>query len=318
MDFEAFPELLVIVAQKHLNYYEDYLHFSCVCKFWRSIALEAATKVSYSNGLPSRLPSLFFTDEKQDVEFRRLFLLSNRTIRKIRLPEAYGKSCISSSGWILTSGNYNYYFGGNIVTKLINPLSHETIDLPKIDTFPGFLEHRDPDSEIRKVLFSVESPVVLVLWGRNMLGFCSIGDHNWTSVKTNIDSMIFDMTCYDGQIYYLDSYFHIKSCDVNGEGPVVDISRLPEWYCNGDLEVAYIIGLDDGKKKLLVVIRELLDQLTVDNADSSRVRRELAYQVTFETKSFQVFEYDLENGKWSKVNGLGKKTLFVGFSSSFG
>ncbi|XP_071690973.1 probable F-box protein At4g22165 [Rutidosis leptorrhynchoides] len=324
---EAFPELLDVVAQKYMVYYEDYLDFSGVCKFWHSIAAQAVTKVSYSNGLPSRLPSLFITDEKEDVEFRRLFFLSNRSTRKIRLPEVCGKnkSCISSSGWLLTVEDYIVEESDDTfdytAAKLINPISRETIDLPKIDTCPGFVEHTDPDSEIRKVLFSIESPVVVVSWGRSMLGYCCIGDRNWTAIETDSGGMIFDITCYDGRVYYLDNYFRIRSCDVYGEDPViVDVSQLPRCFYNIDLEVAYIIGLDDvddGKKKLLVVIRELLDELMEVKVDGFEVRRYPLWRNIFETKSFHVFEYDLENGKWSKVNGLGKKTLFVGFGSSF-
>ncbi|XP_071704427.1 uncharacterized protein [Rutidosis leptorrhynchoides] len=186
------PELLDIIARKHMNYYEDYLSFSSVCKLWHSIAKQAATKVPYSNGLPSRFPSILLAEEKEDVEFRQLFFLSNNSIRKIRLPEAYGKFCVSSSGWLLTVGE-------DTATKLINPLSRETVDLPKLDTFPDFLEW---DLGIRKLLFSDQSPIVVVLWGcSSRLGFCRLDD----------------------------------------EG--------------------------DGRKKLLVVIRELLDELTDDDSE---------------------------------------------------
>ncbi|XP_071702928.1 putative F-box protein At5g55150 [Rutidosis leptorrhynchoides] len=296
---EAYPELLDIVAQKHFDYYEDYLNFSGVSKSWHSIAVQAVTKVkvSYTNGLLSRLPSLFLGEKKEDVEFRELFFLSNNTIRKIRLPEAYVKSCVSSSGWLLTVGD-------DYVTKLVNPLSRETFDLP--DMF----EHADYDDGIRKVLFSSQSQMVVVLWGCLKLTFCCIGDVNWTRIETCWHGAIHDITYYDGRVYFIDEKFRIKSCDAHGNDPVVvDVSQLPKCFRSGGLEIVYILGLDDERKKLLVVIKELLTILTEDGF--------MAELVTYKTKNFQVFEYDLVNGEWLKVNDLGKRTLFVGFSSSF-
>lgn len=43
----------------------------------------------------------------------------------------------------------------------------------------------------------------------------------------------------------------------------------------------------------------------------------LNYERRVTRQSFQVFKYDLENVKWSKVKALGRKTLFVGYNSSF-
>nr|GEZ19304.1 hypothetical protein [Tanacetum cinerariifolium] len=67
--------------------------------------------------------------KSDDHESRELFLLSNKSIHKIRLPEAYDKQCRSSCGWLLTVGE-------DFALKLINPLSREIINLPTVDTFP--------------------------------------------------------------------------------------------------------------------------------------------------------------------------------------
>ncbi|GKF22361.1 hypothetical protein Tco_0074683, partial [Tanacetum coccineum] len=71
-----------------------------------------------------------------DHESRELFLLSNKSIRKIRLHEAYGKQCRSSCRWLLTVGE-------DFASKLISPLSREIINLPKVDTFPGVIHVRN-------------------------------------------------------------------------------------------------------------------------------------------------------------------------------
>ncbi|GKD02894.1 hypothetical protein Tco_1177868, partial [Tanacetum coccineum] len=126
---EMLPQVLDIIAQKYITCYEDYPSFTGLCKSWR---LAAARTYHNSNGPPSRLPSLMLAEKIDDHESRELFLLSNKSIRKIRLPEAYGKQCRSSCGWLLTVGE-------DFASKLINPLSREIINLPKVDTFPGVI-----------------------------------------------------------------------------------------------------------------------------------------------------------------------------------
>nr|GEY43474.1 hypothetical protein [Tanacetum cinerariifolium] len=249
---EMLPELLDVIARRHILFYEDYPSFAGVCKSWHKAALQ--TSKGNINGPPSRLPSLMLSEKKGDSEFRDLFLLSNETIRKIRLPEAYGKLCMSSCGWLVTVGDDH-------VSQFINPLSGEIFNLPKIDTFPRFLETSDWNLGIRKLFFVAPSSLVLLLWGcSGKLGFCRIGESKWTPVEKD---------------------------------PVlVDVARLPVDlydYNLQDIGGAYIIGLDDGeRKRLLVTIREGM----FDDIDD-----ELCEE-TYMTKSFQIFEYDLASEKW--------------------
>ncbi|GJX76113.1 hypothetical protein Tco_0322924 [Tanacetum coccineum] len=97
------------------------------------MGLAAAAARDYSNGPPSRFPSILIAEEEKDSrEFHELFLLSNKSVRMIRLTEAYGKVCRSSCGWLVT-------VGCDGAAQLINPLSRETINLPKVDSFPGLV-----------------------------------------------------------------------------------------------------------------------------------------------------------------------------------
>nr|GEU59628.1 zinc finger, CCHC-type [Tanacetum cinerariifolium] len=123
---EMLPEVLDIITQKYITCYEDYMSFAGVCKYWH---LAAARTYHNSNGPPSRLPSLMLAKKSDDHESRELFLLSNKSISKIQLPEINGKAWwYSSCGWLLNSGK-------DFASQLINPLSREIINLPKIDTF---------------------------------------------------------------------------------------------------------------------------------------------------------------------------------------
>ena len=103
------PEVLDVIARKHIVFYEDYHSFAGVCKSWHTVALKAAKEVAKGNGPPSRLPSLMLSEEVEDKKYREIYLLSNKTIREIRLPEVYGKLCMSSCGWLLTVADDHYH-----------------------------------------------------------------------------------------------------------------------------------------------------------------------------------------------------------------
>ncbi|GKD92195.1 hypothetical protein Tco_1372032 [Tanacetum coccineum] len=189
-----------------------------------------------------------------DEEFRELFLLSNKTIRKIQLPEVYGKLCMSSCGWLVTVADDHS-------SQLINPLSCEIFNLPKIDTVPRFVETSVLHNSISKLLFLAQSSLVVVVWGSGELGFCRIGDNKWTTLDDDgWDGKIMDITCYNGQVYAYDCNYNIRAWDVYVEDPnqIVDVTRMPldEVYACADVDLggAYILGLDDGDGKRLLVV----------------------------------------------------------------
>ncbi|GJZ56115.1 hypothetical protein Tco_0611308, partial [Tanacetum coccineum] len=203
------------------------------------------------------------------------------TIRKVHVPETSGKLCMPSCGWLLTIGN-------DCSAKLIHPLSQEFINLPKIDTFPEFLEDSEWDMGIRKLVLlnpsSSLSMLVVVLWGcSGKLGLCRPGDNNWIDVEARRRS-------------------------INPETTIVEIARLTRDLYDEWARIGYIIGgLEENS--LLVVIREIEESIVNDKL----------CEETYKTKSFKVFKYDLksEGEGWSVVKDLGRRALFVGFSSSF-
>ncbi|GJV75356.1 hypothetical protein Tco_1506940 [Tanacetum coccineum] len=290
---EMLPEVFDIIAHKHITFYEDYQSFAGVCKSWR---LAATRTYRNSNGPPSRLPSLMLADKSDDEESRELFLLSNKSIRKTQLPEAYGKARRSSCGWLLTVGK-------DFSSQLINPLSREIINLPKLDTFPKAIGPSELYGPIQKVVLLMESKLVFVIWDYNKLGFCHIGDNKWTSVEPNKE--LRDITFYNGHIYCFDRNNNILACNVNGKDPavLVDVATMPRSYFHRDVSKAYIVGLDDDKRKqLLVIYKEAILH---------------HWQCPLKTHSFKVVAYDLESGNMSEVEDFGRKTLFLGLGSSF-
>ncbi|GJZ09835.1 hypothetical protein Tco_0544118 [Tanacetum coccineum] len=263
------------------------MSFAGVCKSWRL----AATRTYHNlNGPPSWLPSLMLAVKSDDGESREIFLFSNKSIRKIRLPEAYGKVCRSSCGWLLTVGK-------DFASQLINPLSREIINLPKVDTFPKSMFPFDWDDVIRKVVLVMELKLVVVIWGNCKLGFCHIGDNKWTSIETM--ASIRDITFFNGYVYSSDICNAIQAYKINGKDPAFLVNRA--MIPIKDYEIvfsSFIVRLDDGERKqLLLTIRDLSFNEGI-----------------YGTKDFHVLSYDLERPKWSKnVKDFGTKTLFVGY-----
>nr|GEU41535.1 hypothetical protein [Tanacetum cinerariifolium] len=109
----------------------------------------------------------------------------------------------------------------------------------------------------------------------------------WTHVERNWSLLIYDFTYYNRKVYCIDGINHIRAWDVHVKDQtiLVDVSTMPNnFYREPDHlhDVVYLIGLDDGeRKRLLVVIRKKQEN---ENCDK--------------TKRFLVFAYDLEtNGR---------------------
>ncbi|GKE22791.1 hypothetical protein Tco_1434303 [Tanacetum coccineum] len=152
----------------------------------------------------------------------------------------------------------------------------------------------------------MESKLVCVICAcTGQLGFCHIGDDKWKCVEQPLDNPIFDITFYNGQVYSFNLE-KIQACNVNGKDPtiLVDVATIPDEYDQHEFS-AYIVGLDDGDRKQLLVIMRYIEEYIEE------------LLVCDKTQSFQVLAYDLDSGNWSKVKDFGTKTLFVGFTSSF-
>ncbi|GKC75887.1 hypothetical protein Tco_1126661 [Tanacetum coccineum] len=250
-----------------------YLWWSCGTLFVLGSSFMKIVDIRFCKGLQVLEWTALAVPISKDKEFRELLLLSNKrirkkSIRKILLPQIYDKVFMTSCGWLVTVGE-------DFSSQLINPLSSETINLLKVNTFdPEYFLREDSEwyGGIRKLILLTNNnqstlvlPLVFVSWGwARQLGFCQPGDSKWTRVK-------------------------------RGWGLMVP----KDFYKRTIALVAYLIGVDDEeRKRLLVLIRE-----------GKRVKD------TFKKKVFLVFAYDLKKRTWSKVKDLGTKALFVGVAS---
>ncbi|KAJ0637606.1 putative F-box domain-containing protein [Helianthus annuus] len=187
---DLLPEILNRIAGK-LEFYEDYINFLCVCTSWKSSA--TSTTKNLIQHLPSRLPMLMLAESDKDEDnnneqheqHRRFFLLSNGgTMRKLPLPEVHWQRCISTHGWLITTGEQEFY------AKLANPVSRTQLKLLELYMFDELYTDQDEwmyyGSCMRKAVFTSPNPLssdpsfrVIIIWGET-IGFCRSGDVSWT------------------------------------------------------------------------------------------------------------------------------------------
>lgn len=101
---------------------EDFLAFGSVCSSWHSVA---DRKLSYKETtIP--WPMLLTARAKQGIERPRFCKLSNGKIHHVFLPDARGKKCLSSRGWIIAQRNKNWFFRRN--SPIISSDTYKSIE----------------------------------------------------------------------------------------------------------------------------------------------------------------------------------------------
>ncbi|CAI9278754.1 unnamed protein product [Lactuca saligna] len=294
---DLLPEILNKIAGK-FEFYEDLISFLCVCSSWRS---SASTTKKLIPHLPSRFPLLMLaesnTQEDDHQDCYKFFLLSSGTMRKMQLPEARWQRCISTHGWLLTTGEEEFS------AKLLHPLSRTQIDLPELYMFEELYFDQDEwiyyGQSMRKVVFTSSNPLlldpdfrVIIIWGQT-IGFCRLGDVSWTRIA-GCDGHLLDITYHNlrKRQYTVTTVGSIYECDILSGGPgrltLKQLSTLPQPEFDFSYhQSAYL--LEWGYDRLLMVTRE--------------------------HQWYKKHVWMMKSGRNSSV--LGDKAVFLGFNSSF-
>uniref|UniRef100_A0A5B7ANM9 KIB1-4 beta-propeller domain-containing protein n=1 Tax=Davidia involucrata TaxID=16924 RepID=A0A5B7ANM9_DAVIN len=305
---ELQEDLLVLIATR-LTLLEDFVAFGGVCTSWRLAMV--TTKKNFSR-LP-QVPWLMLAEEEDDnnnsnsnSNFRDFYSLTKCKIHRVMLPEASGKRCFSSQGWLLTIGK-------DEEVNLVHPLSRVQIQLPNLTTVSDLEEMATAAigtgemylTFIQNVVLSCSPSsdnvvVVMVIHGAlSKLAFHKTGDDAWTTVETRMAQYL-DLICYEGQFYAVDCRGRVVVCDVNGPCPT--IAQIVSMMPNGFVRLIEKLYLVESLGKLLVVSREGI-QVRGDDYN-------------YGTTRFQVFELNVNNGNWAEVQSLGDRALFLGYNSS--
>ncbi|GFZ01345.1 hypothetical protein Acr_14g0009800 [Actinidia rufa] len=305
------PDILSLIARR-IHLFEDFIAFRGVCKPWRAVAVK-----KNFNG-PQQIPWLMLAEDDNSDQRRFVNLTMNNKIRRVTLPEARGKKCFESRGWLVTvaqDGDMN----------LLNPFSRAQVSLPHISTL-NYYTHEEGDMGnifmyVNKAVLS-SSPdessdyVVMVIDKSGWLAFCRSGDETWTTIEPRGGSF-FDIAYYKGNFYAVALGGKIFVCDIGGSNSALalNVGQVPTAFLYFHVR-SY---LAESAGALLVIVRDgyqiqYLDEydedpdFDINNPDESRI--------DYGTHEFHVFELDLNEGRWTEKESLSDNALFVGDNAS--
>lgn len=220
-DWSKLQSDLVGVILSRMDLIEDYLNFSSVYKSWHSVAKEHR----FISNLP-RAPWLMLAEEddgdEDDNTCRKFYSFYNDMIFKKRIPEAHGKGCMESMGWLITVGKED----GEI--SLLHLFLGVQIQLPhqNTTTLYEFNRTRFPWIFIKKVVLSANPShtpdyVLMVIEGKTeRLSFWRPGDLLWTRITKSIRFGYFsDVIYFNGSFYAITYGGCIQVCDFTGPEP---------------------------------------------------------------------------------------------------
>ncbi|KAL3724953.1 hypothetical protein ACJRO7_030030 [Eucalyptus globulus] len=274
-------------------------------------------------GLPQELLELcssnvpwLMLEHYQETLRRECFCLSCKQVHRVLMPEAKGKTCFYSQGWVLTLSSdwelhmlKNSLSRHNYIIKLPNLSKFLDVKVsPRYDIFSTkFVVSASPTT-------SLDDYMVMVIYERDgRLGLWKPGDKEWTEVNSpNPRNNIADVIFYKGCFVALDCDGRILRCDVNGPTPFQPqiIFKMPQRLIHW--EHLDLVQLTTGHPLLLIgayLVQSatgfLLLVLRWEKCELTRTFR------------FQVFEIDLNARTCIEVKSLENMSLFLGFNSSF-
>ena len=305
-------DLLISIAQ-HLKSMEHYVAFGAVSSSWRKVA----TKENFK-GVPlwQQIPSLMLAAEKDD-DYREFYsLLEDEVVAKIFLPETKGKKCMEAGfGWLFTIGQEGE-------TSLVNPFTRDQIDLPHQKTTEDFENQETlyPQIFYQKAVLSsspCQNPSDFVLMvidgGSKFLSFWRPGDKLWTRISTPFASF-FDVVHHRGQFYAI-SGGSVVVCDITGkEGRMV--AQL-----SASFPYSHMYYIVESSGTLLVVLRNGVQVMPIEKRPDGYIIYDSDSEsgsklLTYGTNQFRVLEFDAIHNKWTQIQDLGDRALFLGHSVS--
>ncbi|KAF7151204.1 hypothetical protein RHSIM_Rhsim02G0225500 [Rhododendron simsii] len=303
------PEDILVLIAKQITLFEDFLFFSGVCRSWRSVAVNDNFKGS------EQIPWLMLCDKDKPDEHQFVSVRKGGVIRTVHLPEARGKRCLETLGWLVTTSE-----DGDI--NLLHPFTRVQINLPHISTFEYYSARRNKYlSFINKAVLSSRPEdgkdyVLMVIYasghaGRGHLAFWRSRDKSW--ILVNI-VWFYDINFYNGLCYGVTGSGTVHAFDVLGPNPTVPlvVGYGPGNEYSAVLKQPYIVELAGVvlivHRVFRIVSPSILleeDPCVFDNKDESRV--------DYETCGFTVFEVgSSEKGKGVEKTSLGDNALFLG------
>ncbi|XP_022773116.1 F-box protein At2g26160-like [Durio zibethinus] len=300
-NWSELPSDLLALIAKRLVCMEHFLAFGAVCTSW----LLAADKNNFE---PSQLqPPWLMLGKMKNKTFREFLSLTTHKIYRFPIRDANGKKCLASQGWL-------FAIGKNLDINLVHPLSGARVPLPQMHTLkdsdrlfdcPGF-------HFIYKAILSANNPNdlrVAIFYGNgiNKVAFCKVGEETWKTVEAYPSCACHDLLYYKGQFFGVDILARIWVFNHENLNAQV-ISTIPSEFLANH-------GNSMIRKPWQYFERFYLVESAGSLLAVSREGKICGHD--YGTTGFRVFELDVEDGMWKRVNSLGNRALFLGHNSSF-
>ncbi|XP_031284794.1 F-box protein SKIP23-like [Pistacia vera] len=244
----TYEDLLVEIVRR-IRLREDFVSFRCVCRSWKSVAVEENFRYK-----SIQLPWLLLPPQKCS-HVRDFYLISNKGIyRKVILPESIARNCYSSKGWLIT-------IAPDLSMSLVHPFFHVEnnslkphlqIKPPHIKTIKNWVKLKTLKIYVYFIwkfilssspLSTSDYTLMIIYGGTGKLAYFRPGDKAWNILDLEY-GYFWDVVYYHGRFYAINSLselktYHISSGKDNTSTKVEKVSQLPlpGWL----LDKAYIV-----------------------------------------------------------------------------
>ncbi|KAF6136043.1 hypothetical protein GIB67_000045 [Kingdonia uniflora] len=300
-NWSQLPEDLIgDIANRLLGHeISDFVRFGAVCRSWRFVT----TQKHYFSGV-RQLPWLMIPEENDESgdngDIRSFVSLSTKRVYNVELPEARGRRCWGSQfGWLITVGIDSDF-------RLLNPLTHVEISLPKLDSFQDHFPFRnskailssDPETNSECIVmlvitFTTESQPF------SQLAITRVGDTSWMKLRSSLGGY--------SDVIFFNGRFYAALCK-GGIILVVDVN-------NTNVSLKYLTSITDEEsynerfyfvemgQELHVVWNS--DRLISDGCGRSHL-----------DDYFEVHKINVETREWVELSSFDDYALVVSASSS--
>ncbi|OMO49787.1 hypothetical protein CCACVL1_30806 [Corchorus capsularis] len=306
-DWGELPDNIVDTISERLLL-SDCISMSRVCNSWRNVLKQSFPN---SNKKPRGLPWLVMSEQQENI-FRSCYSVleqgnNNKKLRKLKLPEAYGKYFWGSfQDWLIAVDQVIKY--GNLMISLLNPFTRVQVNLPQVfQCYHKLVLSGSPNSD-QTIYFLLGDyyGINIALWFP--------GSDRWCNCKVeNIKDVFFrDSIFFNGYFYLLTEDYNIHLLDAakarseimkQGSSAATITTQIFELEKPENIpERGFVIrNLVESSGRILLVCR-FFRYLELEDFEGN------------ENYDFKVYrlEHQGENMAWKELGHLGDQVLFMG------
>lgn len=301
------------IAVEHVDNLEDLESLRLVCSLWRSETKDVSyMNLNFCPSKNTQLPWLMLADSPT-TSHRRFYSLTKGMVRKIDLPRFDDdaddhRRYFSSKGWLIGVSRKKALisFFDPFTGSVIKPPSHPLLEFSDGDIWCD----TDYFVQFSRFAFSTrpkpgdDFEVAMVFHTAKHIAFWRPGQQQWIEPVRRFQ--IEDVCFFRGEFYTIDAYGQVIAFGSEiPDKPFRIVSNLKaQGFIPYVVHRFYIVVLES-KQKLLLIHRLVHVKFRKGN---------FKY---WNTRSFQLFELDVDTGKAKQVKNIGNRALFIGHNSTF-